>query len=648
MKIPNSVIYTVGDVLGNWYYNHTKLNTLFGGYGFPGEPPAGNCIRKCQEWMRRANDSTDVDPLELLGLVLVEFMNLDLKDSSVWNDGVRRVSEVLAKNGLSFALNGQIVSVSSGCSVVPSLSIVSREPAYPSHSQESGSTPSGATTNYPIIVLVTVNDNETHALLDAFLGEGKVPVQITKGGVTYNELGIHGCHRIINTICEMGAGGIGASQQRTRQAIDHWKPRAIIAVGIAFGLDENKQSIGDVLVSTQIQDYELGRLNEDGTLTPRGDKPSSADTLRNRLRLTDTMKRRSHSDWPKVRFGLVLSGPKLVDNLDYRESLKALFPEAIGGEMEGVGVYVGASEAKVDWIVVKAICDWGHNKKRAEKDAWQQLAAKNAVRVLKSTLDVGSLYPHESTPTGGPHVESTTVVTRPRETLRFTFDDSLAPVGGRSALSLFMNDLSRIHARTGSMPPYEINIKGCTDIRQELEHLEENLSNNPNEQVRRFTLRQAVDKKRMNGGLPIDLYIAEALGIAARQLRPGRIVWISKHDEYVDIFMTFISIITNGWPKPSYPFDIFPLEGETTWYARTHLTKPDINMLLSAESCPSVNYLTREWGLRIMHCPIGVVQQRVIPGLLRSYLLQREIRSDQLPKEEHYFGNISSFGIGLH
>lgn len=210
--------------------------------------------------------------------------------------------------------------------------------------------------------------------------------------MTYNELGTHGGYRLINTICEMGAGGVGASQQRTQQAIEHWHPKAIIAVGIAFGVDEAKQRIGDVLVATQIQDYELGRLNKDGTLTPRGDKPSSADSLSNRLRQTDTMGVRRGDSWPKVRFGLVLSGQKLVDNLDYRESLKANFPEAIGGEMEGTGLYTSAAAAKVDWIVVKAICDWGHNKGQADKDAWQQLAARNAAHVIKTALAGEGLY----------------------------------------------------------------------------------------------------------------------------------------------------------------------------------------------------------------------------------------------------------------
>lgn len=243
---------------------------------------------------------------------------------------------------------------------------------------------------------MTVNDHETHAVLDHFLGQGQMPEQVTKGGVTYNRLGLHGGCELLQTICEMGAGGIGASQQRAREAIQHWNPKAIIAVGVAFGLDETKQNIGDVLVSTQIQDYELSRLNENGVITPRGDKPSCADILRNRIRITDLARRRGSSEWPKVRFGLVLTGQKLVDNVDYRENLKSLFCEAIGGEMEGLGLYASTTACKVDWIIVKGICDWGHNKNQEFKDEWQELAANNAAKVVKAAFLVGGLYDVES------------------------------------------------------------------------------------------------------------------------------------------------------------------------------------------------------------------------------------------------------------
>jgi nucleoside phosphorylase len=285
------------------------------------------------------------------------------------------------------------------------------------------------------IVLVTVNDLETKAVLDSFVGAGRVPAQETKGGVTYNLLGNHGGMSIVHTIAEMGAGGVGAAQQRTRQAIEHWKPAAVVAIGIAFGMDETKQKIGDVLVSTQIQDYELGKLGSDGTLTPRGAKPDASDVLRNRLRQTDATHARQSSDWPKVRFGLVLSGQKLVDNLDYRESLKRQYVEAIGGEMEATGLYVSAVTAKVDWIVVKAICDWGHDKSRPEKDAWQALAAKNAVRVLKAAIELGNPFADDEPSSAGK--ANGVLPTPPR---------SSAPAPASPALSILKEKLEFLQA----------------------------------------------------------------------------------------------------------------------------------------------------------------------------------------------------------
>lgn len=119
MRIPNSVIYVVGDVLASWYYSKSTLDTLFGRCGFPGDPPVGNCVHKCQEWMRRANEAPDLDPLELLGCALVEFSNLDLQDDPRWQEGFRRVTEVMAKNGLEFDLNGNISPSHSGIAIKP-------------------------------------------------------------------------------------------------------------------------------------------------------------------------------------------------------------------------------------------------------------------------------------------------------------------------------------------------------------------------------------------------------------------------------------------------------------------------------------------------------------------------------------------------
>ena len=93
----------------------------------------------------------------------------------------------------------------------------------------------------------------------------------------------------------------------------------------------------------------------------------------------------------KIRFGLIISGAKLVDNVDYRDELKSLAPELIGGEMEACGVHVACEGTGVGWVVVKSICDWADGKKGRGKSKKQTLAAKNAAEFVMQTICAGGL-----------------------------------------------------------------------------------------------------------------------------------------------------------------------------------------------------------------------------------------------------------------
>jgi len=92
-------------------------------------------------------------------------------------------------------------------------------------------------------------------------------------------------------------------------------------------------------------------------------------------------------DWygAPVEFGLILSGEKLIADQTFRDQLIKLEPESIGGDMEGAGLYIAAVDAKVDWILVKAICDWADGKKN---DDAQQLAACNAAKFVCHVLQL--------------------------------------------------------------------------------------------------------------------------------------------------------------------------------------------------------------------------------------------------------------------
>ncbi|GHO96594.1 hypothetical protein KSF_066420 [Reticulibacter mediterranei] len=244
------------------------------------------------------------------------------------------------------------------------------------------------------LLLVTVTEIEAKAVIHAFEKENDQKVNyFFIGDKTYYDLGEVEEAGVVMVQSEMGSGGPGGSLLTIEKAIQALSPSAIIMVGIAFGCDPKKQGIGDILVSRQLVGYELQRVgsNDSGEeeIRPRGDRPSASTLLLDRF--VSGLK-----DWlepPTVHIGLILSGQKLIDHVGYRERLRKLEPEAIGGEMEGAGLYAAAERNKIDWILVKAICDWADGNKGQNKNQYQQQAAQNAARFTIHVLRRGGFTP---------------------------------------------------------------------------------------------------------------------------------------------------------------------------------------------------------------------------------------------------------------
>jgi nucleoside phosphorylase len=240
------------------------------------------------------------------------------------------------------------------------------------------------------ILIVTVTKVESTAILQAFepiLGVKAIPLSIEDR--IYFDLGTINKARIFLTQSEMGSGGLGASLLTVRKGIEDLFPTAVIMVGIAFGVNEEKQAIGDILVTEQLRLYDLQRVgtqDEQEQVILRGDKPHASPWLINLFKSADI-------SWEKarVRFGTVLTGEKLLDNIDYRNQLLSFEPEAIGGEMEGAGLYVACQDKKVDWILVKGICDWADGEKGQDKESRQKTAASNAAAFVVHTLKFVSI-----------------------------------------------------------------------------------------------------------------------------------------------------------------------------------------------------------------------------------------------------------------
>jgi len=235
------------------------------------------------------------------------------------------------------------------------------------------------------VLLVTVTEVEARAILNVFPNSQTHHI----GDQTYRDLGTVKGARIFMVQSEMGPGGPAGSTLTIEEAIRLLNPSTVIMVGIAFGIAEGKQNMGEILVSTLLIPYDLQRVGTNSKsayeILLRGDRPSVSHRLLQRFRA-------AANDWkipPTVEFGSLLTGAKLIDNQDFRDQLLRLTPEAIGGEMEGSGLYAAAQRKKVDWIVVKAICDWADGNKSQDKKQRQQRAAENAARFTIAVLEQG-------------------------------------------------------------------------------------------------------------------------------------------------------------------------------------------------------------------------------------------------------------------
>lgn len=116
-EIPGSVIGAVAAVIGEYYFSHTRLNSLFMESGAPGDIPEGNCVTKCSVWLKRCNDDPGVEPLKILGAVIQDYMDQQPPSSPFGRPtgrydiaaGQKRIHNALDNNQLAYRSNGFIV-----------------------------------------------------------------------------------------------------------------------------------------------------------------------------------------------------------------------------------------------------------------------------------------------------------------------------------------------------------------------------------------------------------------------------------------------------------------------------------------------------------------------------------------------------------
>ena len=187
------------------------------------------------------------------------------------------------------------------------------------------------------VLLLTANDIEFCATLKILPDPKIADTQQSLGPVYLDKINHN---RVAVLKSDMGAIGAAAIQNTLLGAIELLKPGVIVCLGVAFGMNQDKVQLGDVLVATKMALYGKQKVDIDGEIHRRGPEFECKARL---FRLFD----RGKDGWkgpnkdgkaPKVHLGLVLSGPVLINNKDYKDKLRRLYPEALGGEMEGEGM----------------------------------------------------------------------------------------------------------------------------------------------------------------------------------------------------------------------------------------------------------------------------------------------------------------------
>lgn len=228
--------------------------------------------------------------------------------------------------------------------------------------------------NEKTVLLVVATDLELQVVTQFYKNKGNKLVVWDANGTRFCLLGKTGNCIIHLVRCSMGSHGPMGSIMTINKAVEGLHPDFMVMVGIAYGI-KKEIKMGDVMISTSIIDGDLGKAvdnkQKEMEFQPRGLNSPADMALWQAFATTHSVLNLPYS----VYTGTIVSASIVVNSKKKLAEVISNFPQAIGGEMEGIGL---SATQSVPWILVKAACDKGKNK----TDEYQILAAHNAIEYV--------------------------------------------------------------------------------------------------------------------------------------------------------------------------------------------------------------------------------------------------------------------------
>ncbi len=186
------------------------------------------------------------------------------------------------------------------------------------------------------------------------------------------------CYSALHSKIFLARTDMGALNASTviGQLAEELQTTYIIMGGICAGMRPDEQHIGDIIIASRMHDYDLSKETENRRIS-RGNTMTPNRYLYDKF-LLESYETESMS----VDSGLFISSNTLANSRDYVNQVLSEYPDAKGYEMEGSGLMYICQLFKDNWILAKAICDWGYDK----TDSDQELAARNSYQFILNTI----------------------------------------------------------------------------------------------------------------------------------------------------------------------------------------------------------------------------------------------------------------------
>lgn len=244
-------------------------------------------------------------------------------------------------------------------------------------------------------ILLTANEEEYCAVMSvaiAQLGEKKKYFRVmSKDGSAKCVIVKYGQYNAAVMRTGQGADPTRKKLTKIREII---KAPYVIAVGICYGLKDKKSKLGEIVIGKSIWNISHTQATEKGTIYVPimhdfGKELYSLFARQDTFKVTEKAIVKIHHE---DKDALVTETTRVTDQKHKKEIL-AQIPQALGGEMEAAGIFQAAKEGVHEfdeWIVVKAIADWGDEKK-PECKPWKIFSAVAAAKYVEQQLNMYKL-----------------------------------------------------------------------------------------------------------------------------------------------------------------------------------------------------------------------------------------------------------------